>query len=122
MLSREKNADTDKESAEKFQIVKQSINYMYEHFSDDISLDVMCSEIGVSKYYFSHIFREITGQSAIPYLNYLRCKNAKKLIKDGFGISESAFLSGFHNLSYFSKTYKNLMGNLPSEEKADPKP
>ena len=117
LLSRVKDADSDTESAEKFHIVKQSINYMYEHLSDDITLDAMCGEIGVSKYYFSHIFREITGQSAIPYLNYLRCQNAKKMIEDGVGISASAFSSGFHNLSYFSRTYKKLMGMLPSEIK-----
>ena len=117
MLSRANDADAEEESAERFQIVKQAINYMYEHLSDDISLDTMCSEIGVSKYYFSHVFRDITGQSAIPYLNYLRCQNAKKMIEDGIGISESAFSSGFHNLSYFSRTYKKLIGNLPSEEK-----
>ncbi|EOU1921198.1 helix-turn-helix domain-containing protein, partial [Clostridium perfringens] len=39
------------------------------------------------------------------------------ILYNGYTISESAYKSGFNNLSYFSKTYKKYMGLLPSEEK-----
>ncbi|EOU2011906.1 helix-turn-helix domain-containing protein, partial [Clostridium perfringens] len=57
-------------------------------------------------------------QTILDYINHIRCINARNLILyNGYTISESAYKSGFNNLSYFSKTYKKYMGLLPSEEK-----
>ncbi|ELP5185316.1 helix-turn-helix transcriptional regulator, partial [Clostridium perfringens] len=71
-----------------------------------------------SKYYTCRTFKEVTGKTILDYINHIRCINARNLILyNGYTISESAYKSGFNNLSYFSKTYKKYMGLLPSEEK-----
>ncbi len=98
-------------------MVMQGIVYMQSHFTEPITVDEISDQVGYNKYYFSHQFKEIMGQSVVDYLNFLRCKNARRLMADGeHNISESALLSGFKNLSYFSKVYKKQMGVLPSKQ------
>lgn len=101
----------------KLKMVKKSLTYMSAHFTEPLSVDDIAQYVGFSKYYFCHVFKELTGQTVLDYINVLRCSHAKKLLQSGnFNISESALESGFQNLSYFTKTYKKYMGCLPSKE------
>lgn len=109
--------DSSTNANKKIEIVKDAIQYMYEHFEEDITVDDICRAIGFSKYYFCHTFKEITGQTAVRHLNFIRCNNARALLSSGkHNVVESALISGFRNPSYFSKTYKKLIGNLPSKD------
>lgn len=98
-------------------MVKKSIAYIKKNFLLHFSIDDICEDIGISKYYLCRIFKEITGQTLLDYINFLRCEYARKLLYLGiYNVSEVALQSGFNNLSYFSKTYKKYMGRLPSAE------
>lgn len=104
-------------NTKKLKIVKEAISYMRRHFQEELSVDVICKEVGFSKYYFCRVFKEITGKTIVDYINFLRCDHARKLLTSGdYNVTESAEESGFKNLSYFSKIYKKYMGNLPSIE------
>jgi len=106
----------------KTETVKQAIEYMKDHYAEQISVDELARMLGFTKYYFCHIFNEITGSTVINHLNYVRCKNARKLILSGkCNITEAAEQSGFTNMSYFAKTYTSVIGQLPSSTKAEAK-
>ena len=106
----------------KTETVKRAIEYMKDHYAEQISVDELAGMLGFTKYYFCHIFNEITGSTVINHLNYVRCKNARKLILSGkCNITEAAEQSGFTNMSYFAKIYKNVIGQLPSQTKAEAK-
>lgn len=99
----------------RLEMVRRAISYLRRHYTEELTVDDICRYIGFSKYYFCRAFREITGKTAVDYLNHLRCDHARRLIASGqCNVSESAEQSGFHNLSYFSKTYKRQFGVLPS--------
>ena len=118
VLSRELPSDKFKKGhlSNKMEIVRNATQYMYENFQSDFSLDKLSEELGVSKYYLSHIFKEITGKTIINHLNFLRCNNAKSLLESGkYNVAQSAYASGFSNLSYFSKIYKSIMGSTPTK-------
>lgn len=101
----------------KIDLVKSALNYINSNYRKDISIDTISSYVGCSKYYFCHVFKEITGKTIISYINYLRCNNARKLLASGnYNVYESAELNGFNNMSYFSKTYKKYMGKSPSKD------
>jgi AraC-like DNA-binding protein len=54
----------------------------------------------------------------VRYINILRCEHARKMLQNGnYRVEEVAYLCGFDNMSYFSKTYKKYMGCLPSFSK-----
>ncbi len=102
---------------DKIEIIKKAIRYIQSNYTQAITITSISAEIGISKYYFCRIFKEITGYTTVSFLNIVKCNNAKKLLQSGkYGVEEAALLSGFDNLSYFSKTYKKHMGNLPSSD------
>ncbi len=102
----------------KIEVIKKAIRYLQDNYDHTISITDISEKAGVSKYYFCRIFKEITGYTAIRFLNTIRCTNAKKLLQSGkYSVEEAALLCGFDNLSYFSKTYKKYMGCLPSSSK-----
>ena len=109
--------DASSEKNTKKAMVKKAIKYIRKNYSNPLSLDEIAAGIGFSRYYFCHIFKEMTGMSVISYINLIRCENAKSLmLLRKYSISEIALMCGFENFSYFSKTYKKYMGRLPSED------
>ena len=95
--------------------VMAAISYIRSHFDSPISLDELARHVGLSKYHLSRRFRAYTGQTIIHTLNLTRCTRAQQLIREGHSVSAAAAACGFDNLSYFSRTYKKLMGRLPSQ-------
>lgn len=101
----------------KLDMVKAAISHIRKHYKEELSIDEICSNIGFSKYYCCHIFKEITGRTIVDYINFLRCSYAHKQLSLGTrNVSEIMEMSGFKNLSYFSKVYKKHMGKCPSKE------
>ncbi len=94
--------------------VKTVIEHLNTHSKEEISLDKLASLCGITKYHLSREFKRYTGSTVFSYLNVLKCKNAEGLILHGSSVSEAALESGFESLSYFSRTYKKLMGHSPS--------
>lgn len=104
----------------RLKLCKQVIAFLRRHYAEELSIDDICRTVGFSKYYLCHTFKEMTGQTVVGYLNFLRCQNARSLLATGeYNISESAQACGFHNLSYFTRTYKRQMGALPSAQKGE---
>ena len=117
----EKNITTAiKTDDRRIDMTRNAISYMYENFSKNISVDDICNAVGFSKYYFCRSFKEITGQTPIWYLNYIRLKTAKAILKSGTSnITECALKCGFNNTSYFCKMYKRYFGKQPKADVKD---
>lgn len=102
----------------KMTMIKNCMAYISINYKEPLLVEDISSHLGYSKYYLCHTFKEITGNSIVDYLNIVRCTHIKQLItKQNFSIKDAAFSCGFHNLSYFTKTYKKHMGMLPSDDK-----
>ena len=100
----------------RLEMVRRSIEYIRQNYRQPLSVEDISAHAGFSKYYFCRVFREVTGTTVVDYINFLRCDHARKLLSTGMcNVSESAERSGFHNLSYFTRTYKQHIGALPSE-------
>lgn len=119
LLAREYTAEF-KQTSEKnsgMQITRRAISYISQNYKENITIDDIAENIGFSKYYFCHAFKETTGQTVVEYINSMRCNEARRLISsERYNVNESAFASGFNNLSYFSRTYKKLFGVSPSDD------
>lgn len=100
-----------------FENVKNAIEYIRKNFSSKLTLDQISKEVLINKYLLIREFKKITGQTIFNYLNGYRCQRAAQMICDGAGVGEAAYQCGFENLSFFSKTFKRFMGELPSKYK-----
>lgn len=107
---------TPKTYTKQLSLVKNAISYIGLNYKEKLTVDDICAHIGYTKYYFCRTFKAVTGKTVIEYINILRCNNAWKLLSTNeYNVSESALESGFTNLSYFTKTYKRLLGRFPSD-------
>ncbi|NIU85722.1 MAG: helix-turn-helix domain-containing protein [Candidatus Thorarchaeota archaeon] len=93
----------------------KAINYMEEHFSEDISLEKLASEACMSKFHFSRIFTSTVGASPMKCLIRIRVERAMELLKhDRSSISMVSSSVGFNDLSSFIKNFKKIAGTTPS--------
>lgn len=97
--------------------VTDAITYIHQNYDEKISLDGISKSIFANKYTLSRAFKKMTGQTVVEYINGYRCKQAVRLIREGYRINESARLCGFSNMSFFTKEFKHYVGCLPSEYK-----
>lgn len=98
--------------------VKRAIGYIKAHFDEPLTVDDIASRVNVSKYYFCREFHSETGYTVVRYINNLRCLEAQKLLREGkYSVGEVAHRCGFENLSYFTRTYKTIIGCTPTSSK-----
>ncbi len=96
--------------------VEKIISYMHEHIADKMTLTGLAESAQLSPAYLSRSFKEITGYSAIEFLNRIRIDKAKELIIEGNKkVREVAHELGFADEFYFSRIFKKIEGASPSE-------
>ncbi len=88
-----------------------AMNYVKEHYSEDIHLDLIAEHVHLSKSQFCRVFQTTTGTSFMQYLNSYRLTQAHTMIshtdKPLHSIAESTgFYSTEHMTRTFQKTYK----------------
>ena len=97
--------------------IKKVLEYIAEHYTEPLTLEDVADVCGITKYHLAREFKRFTGLTVITYVNILRCKRAEVCLAEGKTVTEAAVESGFDSISYFSRTYKKLMGVTPSEKK-----
>ncbi len=97
--------------------IKEAMGFINEHYTERMTLQMIASFLGVSRCHLSREFKRITGQTVLEYINVLRCKRAELLLSCGKSATVAALDCGFESLSYFSRTYKRLMGSSPSKSR-----
>jgi AraC-like DNA-binding protein len=95
--------------------VKSIMLYLQDRIAEPITLDDVSRHIGISKYHLSREFKSYTGKTMFDYLNTIRCTEAKRMLREGYTVSETAAACGFESLSYFSRCFKNYIGERPSK-------
>ena len=67
---------------------------------------------------FRNLFQKQFGMSPLKYRNHLRIERAKELLCEGsFTVAEVAYASGFENIGYFCRYYRQTVGETPTETK-----
>ncbi len=102
-------------SPEENNYVKEAIYYIRQHLAEPISLEQLSLNVGVSKFHLARQFKKYTGDSIIQTINRMRCAEAQRMLEQGMSVSAVADACGFTNRSYFSKTFRSIMGKLPSQ-------
>ncbi len=94
--------------------VKQAIDYIREHYMQDISVEAIAEKQYLTPNYFNMIFKREIGQSVGKYLTCYRLKMAEELLKNtNMKIIEIGQAVGYTNNSYFCLLFKNYYGMTP---------
>ena len=100
-------------------LIDTAKQYLAEHFeSNDVSLNTVAAQVGVSSSYFSSIFKQETGQSFVEYLTKLRIDKACELLRcTTLRTAEIGERVGYKEPHYFSATFKKVTGVSPKDYK-----
>ena len=87
--------------------------------SDDLSQGTMAERAGISRDYFSRIFKNVTGMNYSKWLNMIRLEKASELLTEpGRTLTEVAMLSGFQSIPSFNRVFREEKGMAPGEYRA----
>ncbi len=93
--------------------------YIEEHFSDPLTLEVVASHVELSPYYLSKLFKEKKGITFIDFLTHVRIEKAKAYMLDPeISIKEVCFKVGYKDPNYFSRVFKKNVAQSPKQYRA----
>jgi AraC-like DNA-binding protein len=95
--------------------VATSIEYMWEHIDEPITLDDMAGAALFSRFYFSRVFHNITGTSPGRFLTAVRMAQSKiVLATTDYSVSEVAASVGYDSLGTFTTKFSKTVGISPA--------
>ncbi len=90
------------------------IEYITKHYHENIQLDDLSKEIGISKSTCCREFKNHMNCTIFEYImNYRLIEATKLLLSSDYNITEIAYMCGFSTSSYFIKHFKKKTGVSP---------
>lgn len=103
-------------SSNQINIQRELLAYIQEHFTEKLSLEDLAEQFHLSEKYISRYFKEHFQLTFVNYTNYLRLTYAKSLLETTeLPVTEVALQSGFPNVSYFIRIFKEKYGSSPQK-------
>lgn len=95
--------------------VEQILDYIHQHYAENITLDSVARELFMSKSRLSQIFKSATGFSLGDYVIMYRIKRACTLLQSGERVQDVAIAVGFRSSTHFIRTFKARIGCSPKK-------
>ncbi len=104
------------QDAKKVTQIMPAINYIDANYDKPISLAEVARSAFLSVSRLAHLFKEQMGITIIDYLTQVRIDRAKQLLlATDQNCTEICFQIGYNNQSYFTRTFKDLVGMTPRQ-------
>ncbi|MDO5519054.1 MAG: AraC family transcriptional regulator [bacterium] len=95
--------------------MKPVLEYVHQNYSYEMTVKKAASIAGFSESHFMKVFKTVTGKRFTQYVTLYRLEVAARELRDSNQkIIEIAENVGFHNLSYFIRTFTKRYGISPS--------
>jgi AraC family transcriptional regulator len=91
------------------------IDYIEDHLTDDLSLEIISEYAGVSDYHFRTIFFYLSGLTLSEYIKNRKLSEANKDLLNGEKVTDVAFKYGYQSIDGFTRAFKKWSGFLPSD-------
>jgi AraC-like DNA-binding protein len=96
--------------------INQVVQYIADHYQENLSLSKMSSMINMSESAFSRHFAKSTGNKFVEFVNRVRIGRACiQLAETSDHISAICFDVGFNNITNFNRHFVKLKGKTPGE-------
>lgn len=96
-------------------VIRKACELIHARVAENISLDDIASEVGVSRFYFLRLFKTSIGLSPHAYLMMRRLELAKHLIQQGESLAQAAYGAGFADQSHMTRHFKSAYGFTPGQ-------
>jgi AraC-like DNA-binding protein len=102
------------ESSEKQLKVYEIIDYLHAHYADKLTLEQLSETFFISSTYLCRLFKQTTGFTIIEYLNYIRIKEAQRLLQNTDAkVTTIAENTGFDSIAHFGRVFKQIVNRSP---------
>jgi AraC-like DNA-binding protein len=98
-------------------IVTKAVRFIEENLSRDLSLELICNELFITKSYLHKLFNKDLKMSPGKYISSKRLLAAQRLLREGASPTEIFEKMGYSEYSTFYRSYRDYFGYPPSEEK-----
>ena len=89
--------------------------FIHAHYPEDLSLDSLAEEFGISPSYLSRRFKQVTGFSVTDYIQMTRIRNVQTLlVTTRIPITEVCAPCGFNCFAQFNRVFRKHIGMSPS--------
>ncbi len=107
----------EKQSPSNHSILQTIFKHISDNIGENISLDDLAMETGESKFKLSRVFQKYFGSSPVKWMWQYRARLALEIIgmNTGMSLIEVSTLCGFNNPPHFSRLFKEVFGESPSE-------
>ena len=96
--------------------LEEIFEYVNNNYDKKITVKDIALKTGLTANSFSRFFKKMTNRRFIDFVNEFRVRKAVDIMNtDSVTVSEIMYLSGYNNLSYFSKQFIKYQGVTPSE-------
>ncbi|WP_159888550.1 AraC family transcriptional regulator [Paenibacillus puerhi] len=90
------------------------MQWIEEHYKEEITLERLAEDIHLSKAYVSRIFRRETGNSITDYITARRIRQACRLLETTtLPVERISAEVGFSTATYFIQLFKRVVGTTP---------
>ncbi len=97
-------------------IVKEVIQYICEHYAENIGLDTLAEKVHMDASYLSRLFKKEAGLNVSRFIRKIRMEKAKYLLdKTNEKVNSISRMVGYHKLSYFCQSFKEYYGISPEK-------
>ena len=98
-------------------LIAKAIELINEEYDQQLRVESIASEVGMSVFGFHHQFKAVTAVSPLQYQKRLRLQEARHLLLGGgLTATDVAFHVGYNDSSHFSREYKDLFGLSPKRD------
>lgn len=96
--------------------IEVALQYIKEHYNEDLSLEKMASVVFLNPAYFSQLFKQKTGLGYKEYVTTLRLEQAKLLLLNPkLKLAEIAEHVGYQDMRHFTQMFRKRYHVTPTE-------
>lgn len=96
--------------------LRQVVDFIMGHLSDDVSLLAMAEQANVSPFHFARMFRETVGFSPHQFVLRQCVQKSLNFLNEGrLPLSQIAIESGFYDQAHFTRAFRKLIGMTPAQ-------
>jgi AraC-like DNA-binding protein len=110
-----RNSPALKKQGRERHTIKQALQMINDTIPENISLETLSHQVGLSPFYFTRLFRQYTGLPPHAYRKQQRILLAKQLLRKRIPISQVAAEAGFADQSHLTRHFKQVIGITPGQ-------
>ena len=104
------------ETSSSTQLVEGIMRYVTENYMEDMSLDGIGTELGISPKYISRLFKQKTGKNLTDYVSEIRIEKTKEILSStNIKIGDIGSMVGIESRTTFLRIFKKIEGISPNE-------